>query len=117
MGVSRSKLNVGRDTREEVQMAVYSIRESYFPPEATGDGQEVTERIWEDMTGFEGYLGHELLQDLDDPGHLLVVSRWDSRERADQVLAEYAGHPHAVEANRLVARPRRRLVAVKLPPG
>lgn len=98
-------------------MTVYSIWESYFPPEATGAGQEVTERIWVDMTGFEGYLGHELLQDLDDPGHLLVVSRWDSRERADQVLAEYVDRPNAVEANRLVDRPRRRFVAVKLPPG
>ncbi len=97
-------------------MTVYSIWESYFPPEATGEGRELTERIWEDMTGFEGYLGHELLQDLDDPGHLLVVSRWHSRERADEVLADYAGHPNAVEANRLVDRPRRRFVAGALPP-
>jgi len=75
-------------------MAIYSIWESYFPQQATSDGQEVTERIWEDMTG-----------------------RWDSRERADQVLAEYAGHPNAVGANRLADRPRRRFIAVKLPPG
>ena len=93
-------------------MAVYSIWESYFPPEATGEGKEATERIWEDMIGFGGYLGHELLEDLDDPGHLLVVSRWESREHADQVLAEYAGHANAVEVNRLVDRPRRRFVAV-----
>lgn len=96
-------------------MAVYSIWESYFPPDATGSGQQVTQRIWEDMTGFEGYLGHELLTDLDDPGHLLVVSRWASRERADQVLAEYAGHPNAVEADRLVDRPRRRFLAIPVP--
>ena len=75
-------------------MAIYSIWESYFPQEATRDGQEVTERIWEDMTG-----------------------RWDSRERADQVLAEYAGHPNAVGANRLADRPRRRFIAARLPPG
>ena len=74
----------------------------------------MTERIWEDMLSFEGYLGHELLQDLDDPGHLLVVSRWASREHADRVLAEYAGSPHAAKANRLVATPRRRFVAVAL---
>ncbi|MCW2908806.1 MAG: Antibiotic biosynthesis monooxygenase [Actinomycetia bacterium] len=98
-------------------MAIYSIWESYFPQEATRDGQEVTERIWEDMRDFEGYLGHELLADLDDPGHLLVVSRWDSQERADQVLAEYAGHPNAATANRLADRPRRRFIAARLPPG
>jgi hypothetical protein len=48
-----------------------------------------------------------------DPGHLLVVSRWESRERADQVLADYAGHPNALQANRLVSRPRRRFVAAE----
>ncbi len=73
----------------------------------------MTERIWEDMQGYEGYVGHELLQDLDDPGHLLVVSRWTSREHADQTLVQYAGNPKALEANRLVASPRRRFVAVK----
>jgi heme-degrading monooxygenase HmoA len=95
-------------------MAVYSIWESQFPPEASAEGRAVTERIWEDMQGYEGYVGHELLHDLDDPGHLLVVSRWESREHADQVLAEYAGNPNALEANRLVASPRRRFAAVKL---
>jgi quinol monooxygenase YgiN len=73
-----------------------------------------TERIWEDMRGYEGYVGHELLQDLDDPGHLMVVSRWESREHADQSLAGYADNPNALEANRLVARPRRRFVAAGL---
>ena len=95
-------------------MAVYSIWESRFPADASAEGRGVTERIWADMLSFEGYLGHELLQDLDDPGHLLVVSRWASRERADQVLAEYAGSPHAARANRLVATPRGRFVAIAL---
>jgi quinol monooxygenase YgiN len=98
-------------------MAIYSIWESFFPPEAATEGTEVSERIWQDMTSFDGYLGYELMQDLDDPGHLLVVSRWDSRERADQVLVEYRDHPNAVEADRLVGRPRRRFVAVKLASG
>jgi quinol monooxygenase YgiN len=94
-------------------MAVYSIWESQFPPEASAAGRTVTERIWADMQGCDGYVGHELLHDLDDPGHLLVVSRWESRERADHVLAEYAGHPNALEANRLVSSPRRRFVATE----
>jgi heme-degrading monooxygenase HmoA len=95
-------------------MAVYSVWESQFPPEARAEGRAATERIWEDMQGYEGYLGHELLHDLDDPGHLLVISRWESREHADRVLAEYAGSPNALEANRLAATPRRRFVAAGL---
>jgi heme-degrading monooxygenase HmoA len=64
------------------------------------------------MPGYHGYLGHELLVDADDPGHLLVMSRWASREHADETLRQYADHPNARAANRLVAEPRRRIVAV-----
>jgi heme-degrading monooxygenase HmoA len=91
-------------------MAVYSIWESFFPSGAVGEGRAVTEAIWRDMLEFDGYLAHELIEDLDDPGHLLVVSRWTSRERADATLREYAGNPRAQRANELVSRPRRRFV-------
>lgn len=95
---------------------IYSIWESSFRPEAATEGLKVTEAIWQDMPGFDGYLGHELLIDADDPGHLLVVSRWTSRERADAVLREYANHPNAQAANRLVSEPRRRFVAMQHTP-
>jgi heme-degrading monooxygenase HmoA len=93
-------------------MSIYSIWESRFPAVAAADGRAVTEAIWRDMTDFDGYLGHELLVDADDPGHLLVVSRWTSRERADAVLREYVRHPNARTADRLVAEPRRRFLAI-----
>lgn len=92
---------------------IYSVWESRFGPETAAEGLRVTEAIWRDMPGFAGYLGHELLVDADDPGHLLVVSRWESRERADAVLREYASHPSAQAANRLVSEPRRRFVAIR----
>ena len=94
-------------------MAVYSIWESKFPPQAATEGRTVTEAIWRDMPGFDGYLGHELLVDADDPGHVLVVSRWETREHADASLRAYAGHPTAQAANRLVAQPRRRIIATQ----
>ena len=50
------------------------------------------------MLSFDGYLEHELIEDLDDPGHLLVVSRWESREAADAALS-YASHPNAMRVN------------------
>jgi len=67
------------------------------------------------MTGFDGYVSHELIEDLDDPGHLLVVSAWTSRERADATLREYASHPNVWRANESVSRPRTRFVGQGVP--
>jgi hypothetical protein len=96
-------------------MPVYSVWESHFPPEGVEEGRAVTRAIWRDMTRFAGYLTHELIEDLDDPGHLLVVSRWTTRQRADEVLREYATHPNAVRANELVSCPRTRFVGHEVP--
>lgn len=57
------------------------------------------------------------IEDLDDSSHLLVVSRWTTRQRADEVLREYADHPNARRANELVSRPRTRFVGHALPSG
>lgn len=96
-------------------MPVYAVWESHFPPEAAREGRAVTEAIWcGDMPKFDGYLGHELIEDLDDPGHLLVVGQWTTRDRADQVVSEYANHPNARRANELVSRPRRRFLAAPM---
>lgn len=52
-------------------MPVFSVWESHFPLEASEAGREVTEAIWRrDMPGFNGYVSHELIEDLDDPGTL-----------------------------------------------
>ena len=87
-------------------MTVFSIWESRFAPEHVERGREVTDAIWQEMPDFPGYLRHVLIEDLDDPGHLFVVSEWESREAADKVLAEYASSPNARLANELVAEPR-----------
>ncbi len=91
-------------------MSVYSIWESNFPPRDAHRGRAITEAIWRDMTHFDGYLAHELIEDLDEPGHLLVVSQWTTRRHADEVLREYSSHPNARHANELVSRPRTRFV-------
>jgi quinol monooxygenase YgiN len=94
-------------------MSVYSIWESRFPAEAAEEGVRVTQAIWEDMLSFDGYLEHDLIQDLDQPGHLIVVSRWTSREAADAAMS-YASHPNARRANELVSEPRRRTLGASV---
>lgn len=92
-------------------MSVFSIWESRYPPQRADAGLDVTRAIWTDMAQFDGYLGHELVQDLDDPGHLIVVSRWRNREAADAAMS-YASQPNARRADALVSEPRRRTVGV-----
>lgn len=91
-------------------MPVYSVWESYFPADVAEEGRKATETIWRDMTHFDGYLTHELIEDLDDAGHLVVVSQWTTRQRADEVLREYVNNANARRANELVSRPRTRFV-------
>ena len=88
-------------------MSVYSIWDSRLPAEDADEGIAVTREIWRDMRSFDGYLAHELIHDLDQPGHVIVVSRWASRAAADAALS-YAAHPRARRADRLAREPRRR---------
>lgn len=94
-------------------MSVYSIWESHFPAQSLEEGIDVTKAIWHDMLSFQGYLSHELIQDLDQPGHVIVVSQWASRDAADAALS-YASHPNAGRANELVSEPRRRTVGAAI---
>jgi quinol monooxygenase YgiN len=93
-------------------MPEFSIWKSRFPPEQVERGRAVTDAIWQDMLSFPGYLRHVLIEDVYDPGHLFVVSEWESRQAADNVLIDYADSPNARLANELVAEPRRRTSGV-----
>ena len=83
-----------------MSMSVFSIWESRFPPQDAAEGRDITEAIWRDMPHFDGYLRHVIVKDLDDPGHLLVISEWESRAAADKVRDhQYANHQNARRAD------------------
>ena len=90
-------------------MSIYSIWESRFPLQSAPEGVEATRAIWGDMPCFDGYLEHQVVEDLDQPGHLFVISRWSSREAAEAALV-YLSHPNAKRVDALVSEPRRRTV-------
>ena len=68
-------------------MSVKSIFEFEFAPEASADGLTAATAIGNDMPAEAGYEDHEIIQDVADPGHLQIVTRWQDREHADAVLA------------------------------
>lgn len=91
-------------------MSITVLWDARFRQQNAQAGQDVVKRIWDDMTGFAGYIDHEAIVDVGDSGHVVVVSHWSSREAADRALTEYRNHPNAVEANSLALEPRRRTV-------
>jgi len=97
-------------------MSVTVTWEFRFSSENAAEGLRLTQEIWkEDMQAFDGLIGHELIQDLDDSGHLLVISRWTNREAPDRSKDEYAQHPNRQAVDALVSEPRRRLVGRTVP--
>lgn len=70
-------------------MAVKSVFDFKFPADAVDEGRKLAQAIGEDMPPLPGYLDHEVIQDVADPGHILVNTRWVGREQAEAVLGSY----------------------------
>jgi hypothetical protein len=74
-------------------MPAYSVWESRLYPRKRKRVARSPDAIRRDRTQFDGCLTHELIGDVDDPGHLLVVSQWTTGHRVDEVLREYPTIP------------------------
>lgn len=74
-------------------MSVKSLFEFKFPEAAREEGLRLATAVGNDMLPLAGYLDHEVIQDFADPGHLMVNTRWDTREHANTVLADYQNDP------------------------
>jgi hypothetical protein len=92
-------------------MKAYSVWETRLKPEGAEQGFAITKQIWVDMQSFEGYEGHMLLRDQDDPGHLLLISLWTTRMDADKALKLYpADNPNVKALQPLLLKQRARAV-------
>ncbi len=74
-------------------MSVKSMFEFRFPEAAREEGLRLVTKAGTDMIPLEGYLDHEVIQDFSDPGHMMVNTRWATREHATAVLAKYKDGP------------------------
>lgn len=83
-------------------MAVKSVFEFKFPAEAVEEGRQLAQAIGNDMPPLHGYLDHEVIQDVADPGHILVNTRWTGREQAEAVLGSYQHDDKIKRAEMLV---------------
>lgn len=83
-------------------MAVKSVFDFRFPANAVEEGLQLTRAIGNDMPPLHGYLDHEVIQDVTDPGHILVNTRWIGREQAEAVLGSYQQDEKIKRAEALV---------------
>lgn len=59
------------------------------PAAVADEGLTIATAIGADMTTTAGYQSHEVVRDVADAGHFMVVTRWGVRAEADAVLSTY----------------------------
>lgn len=61
-------------------MTVVVTADFFFKPALIDDALTLLAEVLPDTRGFEGCEQLETVVDLDDPGHVMMVERWTSRE-------------------------------------
>ena len=83
-------------------MSVASVFEFRFSPETVQEGIEVAQAIGADMPATAGCTGYDVIRDLADPGHVLVITRWNTRSEGESVLSTYILDPKVARATELL---------------
>ena len=83
-------------------MAVKSMFDFKFPADVREEGLRLAKAIGNDMPPLDGYIDHEVIQDMQDPGHVMVNTRWTSGEHAQAVLSSYNNDAKIKKANELI---------------
>ena len=83
-------------------MSVKSMFDFKFSAATREEGLRLVTAVGHDMLPLDGYLDHEVIQDVKDPGHLMVNTHWSSREQADAVLGKYKDDPKIARATELL---------------
>jgi quinol monooxygenase YgiN len=83
-------------------MAITSILDMHFKPEAVDEAPERLKRILDETRAFDGCLGVKVIQDKDDPGHLIAVEEWESLEK-DGAYREWRAGDGATDLPALLA--------------
>ena len=83
-------------------MSVASVFDFRFSPEHTAEGAELARGIGADMPPTTGYLRHEVVRDLHDAGHVVVITHWREQSQGEAVLRDYIHDPKVGRATELL---------------
>lgn len=84
-------------------MAVTSILDLTFKPEALEDAKRLLDRVLAETRGFDGCLGVDVVQDVNDPNRLIAIERWESVEKDTAYRQWRAGEGAIVDLPPLLA--------------
>ena len=73
-----------------------------FPAAGREEGVALATAIGQDMPPLAGYQGHEVIQDVADPGHLMVNTQWANQDAANAVLTPYQHDDKIKRATELI---------------
>ena len=96
-------------------MNVKSVFEFKFSEATRDEGVQLAESIGGDMPSKDGYLSHEVIQDVSDPGHVMVNTLWATQQKAETLLAVYNNDPKVTQATKLIGAPPTGFVGNVLP--
>jgi len=64
-------------------MAITSVLDIQLRPDAPADAETRVSSILSDTRAYPGLLSADVVRDLDDPRHLIVIEVWESLEADD----------------------------------
>ena len=83
-------------------MSVKSMFDFKFPAQHAAEGVAIAKSVGADMTTKAGYLDHEIIQDVKNPGHIMVNTHWENEQAAMAVLNPYQHDDKIVQAKKLI---------------
>lgn len=72
-------------------MPVTSILDLTFKPDELETAQALLARVLEETRAFDGCLGVDVVQDVNNPAHLIAIEQWESVEKDTAYRAWRAG--------------------------
>ena len=83
-------------------MTVKSVFDFKFSAATREEGIKLAKAIGNDMPPLSGYLDPGVIQDVADPGHLMVNTQWSSQQYAQAVLTTCNNNAKIKQAHELI---------------
>jgi heme oxygenase (mycobilin-producing) len=84
-------------------LATTTILEMRFKPDAVAEAPALLQRILDETRAFDGCLGVTVIEDKDDPTHLIAIEQWESLEKDDAYREWRAGDGAIAELPAMLA--------------